>query len=404
MQRMQEQAENNKSNTRFITLKITLAILLLVFISIYVMLNTQLGAKFASARISQLSGGNITFSEVNGHLIDQFSIDELQVKTLDSQIIARRIEIKWQWRSLLTGKLLVDSVKISSLKIASIPSSKKTELPKSLELPFPVVVKEISIGRLGIHTLEIGKKPVISEKPDMYFSSITGNFSSIKKEQQLQIGLTSEWGKLSAASHMENIYPYALNGNFSYQGIENKSVPEVNANGQFSGSLQNLILNATISSREKKTIHGEINLKLKPFETQMFESAKIELTQFNPSSVHQNAPNATLDVLIDLKDQHKSSDQLSLNGNIAVLNTSPVAIDKNGLPFVSASTNVVLNDREVNLNKIKIKLVEGILDGDLSFQFKNQQVEKLKSLLTVSNVNLKNIDTRLRVDKNKWKN
>jgi hypothetical protein len=332
------QNKNNNLKMRFIKLKITISIFLFVLICIYGVFNTQLGTQFVLQSVSQISGGTLTFTGVNGHLIDQFSIDELQIKNSESHIVARRIEIHWQWSRLIKGELLVNSMKISSLKIASIQNTQSVKLPKNLALPFPVNLQEISIGRLALHSLVKGQTPEISEKPNHYFSSIAGSYSSTEKEQKIQAGLTSEWGKITVSSNLGNTFPYLLKGNFLYQGVESKNVPELKGNGQFTGELQDFSVSSSISSSSNKTMNSTILLRLKPFEKQILTLAKIHLTQFNPSSIHKEAPNAALDIFINLVDQHK--DQFLLGGQIDISNSQPKSLDKNGLQFTSISTIV----------------------------------------------------------------
>lgn len=407
-----EEVTQNKKR-RFGLLTILSLFFVLGVASLTWILKTQTGAQLILHGLSSVSAGQLHIQGVEGNLSSQLHIDEFKLSNAQSNIVAKNIQLDWQLFALLSRELKINSLEISSLRISSAPSNTKLVLPKNLQLPLQVQVKKIAIGKIFINTLDPSQVNKVGTS-QVYLSNFLASYTGNDAQHIVKGGVNSDWGKVNLDAEIANQAPFTVKGNFTYKNDNrtrlktqmNSSIPEVLVRGKITGNAGNIKIHAIAapvnsSLMNDKSMQGDLTLDIKPFNSQMLHGAKILLKNFNPSSLHQNAPNALLNVDINVRNnvennlKNKDTSELLLSGKIDVQNAIPLSIDKNGLPFSSIVSTIALSEKHIELSQAKVLLGSGSIIGNIAVHWQGSQLQKLNSSLALSDINLLSLDSRL---------
>lgn len=131
-----------------------LALFFIVLISTLVFLcTTTLGLSITIKTVSYFLPGNLVVTELEGHLINQFSFKTLAYENPDFKIIGHQLTIHWRlqdliFKQLLIKKLIAEELTITRKKTASNASSKiKLSFPS---LPINLILEKAEINALNL--------------------------------------------------------------------------------------------------------------------------------------------------------------------------------------------------------------------------------------------------------------
>ena len=390
---------------------IGLGVLIVIFVlALFFVVQTQVGSRFFLNSVERLSGGRVAFGEVNGRLADQLRIDEVAYQDAQQKIRISGLNVEWKAWTLLLGRVDITSVSISTLRIASVPSKNELTMPLSLRLPARIVIRQAAIGRLVLTELGADGQEV---KP-LELKAIIGSLDSSDLVHQLTAQVDSAWGGLHLKGQVQTNTPFQVQGEFTYRGQPNQDLPKVLIQGNLSGSLQDLRMQAQSVAKTKDGVianpeqqaSADMQLHLAPFSGTPLRSARLKIIDLNPQWINQHAPSAMLDIDLDLQPPKVQVpakimptpvvQTTVLNGEIRIRNRAPQTIDKQGLPLKSFTSALEWQADQLTLRKTVIELLSGTVAVESKLQFRPAQLPLLDASLILKDINLAQIDSRLR--------
>lgn len=433
-----------------------LGILLVMLLGMTWIFLSNSGSRFLFQTVQNGSGGRLQFNQIDGRLADQFSIDEVTYNDAQHKIVLSGLQLNWRPWALLSGSLEIVSLSASTVRIASVPSETPAVLPTSLQLPLDINVQHLALGRLILSQLSLSKSDAnAQEGAPQIFTGIVAQARANSLEHQASLQFNSDWGGVRLQAKTQTSRPFAINGDFVYSGHPNQNLPQVLLQGDLSGSLQDLLVQAKsvqktkegLLADPKQQVNADLQLKLSPFATHPLQAVKLNVQKLNPQWINQAAPNAMLDIALDLqpalptplpplasenkkksaKSEIKNRSQISskitskvepqkslkakeqkmestvdvktpwsLTGQIAVRNSLVQTIDQHGLPLKSFESKIRWQEQQLNLTKTKIELFGGSLQADTKVQFRSAMLPLIDAKLTLKDLDLARLDSRLR--------
>ncbi|MDO9191638.1 MAG: hypothetical protein Q7U12_01950, partial [Undibacterium sp.] len=353
-------------------------VLVLLILTLAWVIGTETGTQSAINVTQAMSGGALKLNGVSGKFADVVNIDELSYQGNKSKLLASGIKLVWQPLSLLNGQLVIDTLDVSSLRLASIADPTPAQLPADLRLPVTISIKHAALGKLSLATLQKDG----SELPVLQLSAMTAQLDSTQSLHVLKGALTSPWGRLQLQGQLASSKPFALQSTFSYHGQANKAIPSMGVSGSLHGSLEKLRISAEamsdndnvntaqVASKKNPRLKGGFNALVMAFSTQPLREFEANIEGLNPADFNVGAPQANLQVRANLKTQ-ATSDPASVNktpikkatragnvlaGNIQIENLQHGRIDQNALPILSLRSGVQWSDTLIFLKDMHVQL------------------------------------------------
>ena len=113
-------------------------------------LNTVPGLRVAVSIAERLAGGVLTVQGLDGKLSGPFEIANLHFESATQRIDATDISFNWQSRAIFSRKVIIDSLRIARLTIATKPSNELAKIPTNLTLPAPFEITSLHIDHLQV--------------------------------------------------------------------------------------------------------------------------------------------------------------------------------------------------------------------------------------------------------------
>ncbi|WP_395011281.1 translocation/assembly module TamB domain-containing protein [Undibacterium sp.] len=397
-----------KRPKRKLLLSFGVVILVCVLMLVWIM-QTQVGSRFFLQSLgNNLSGGRISVGEVHGRLADQLQIDEIVYRDAQEKISLSGVQLIWQPWSLIRGHVDISVLTISTLRVASVPTNKVASMPANLQLPVPTTIKQVAIGRIVLSELS----PDGQELKPIELKSIVGSLKLSGSEHQITVKLDSAWGGVHLQSQTQTSRPFQTTGEFTYQGQVKEDLPKVLIQGSLSGSLQDLLVQATsvaksrdgILADPKQLVSADMQVRLAPFSSDPLRAIALKVSKLNPQWIHQQAPSAMLEIDVNLQPGAspatlKNAEKLAgtgLSGDIRIRNSAPQTLDKHGLPFKSLESKIDWQGELLTLGKTKIELLAGSILADSKLQFRKAKLPLMDARLSLKELNLAQLDSRLR--------
>lgn len=465
---------------------LSLFLLLIALISAWI-LRTNSGTRFLLQTVQSLSGGQVRFSGIEGRLLDQLHIDELTYQSATQHVNLSGLDLEWSPSALLRQQLAVTSLKISTLRLASVPDNQPLVLPQNLQLPLAVDIQQLAIGRLSLAQLQ-SKKTIENislekaateqtsnqqEQITLSLNAISGSIRSTQALHQMVLNLQSEWGGLALKGEVQTNKPYRLNADVAYTGQARTALPAISLQGKLSGDLQVLRLQAhspvsasspTLISAVSKNetpknfakngaqdASAVVDVSVAPFAKMPLLAAKVQVEHLDPRWLSAAAPQAMLSLNIDLRaapdpsvpsvpslttdtpasiavanqSLHSSLDKktaqkksahsfasattsltgsakqpepptINLVGQIQLKNSAPQTWDKQGIPVRTLRAQLHWRDQQLVLTNNLLEVGNGKLEGNANLHFANGTLPQFDAKLLLSDINLAQIDSRLR--------
>ncbi|HPU51721.1 MAG TPA: translocation/assembly module TamB domain-containing protein [Burkholderiaceae bacterium] len=156
---------------------------------------------YAIGRAVQATGGRLSVENPRGTLLQGARVDRLQwtdPKGMHADL--RDLQLQWRWRSLLRGRLVLDSVNARELTLTLGASDGPTVLPTSLALPVPLDVRSLKLARLRIEAP--GSDPLVFTGIELRADYAPGR---IRVER---LSLSSPWGDATLQGSLADAPPF----------------------------------------------------------------------------------------------------------------------------------------------------------------------------------------------------
>ncbi len=345
----------------------------------YWILNSTSGLQWLSASVNRISSGAIRFEGVQGKF-NTIHVKNAIFTNNDLQLVIHNLELNWQPKQLLSGKLFVNHVSANSITFYSFSSDQPdthSDLPEDLQLPIAVAIQNLTVSNLSYHSDN-------EDTPNFAAKDLALQLKSNGQHHRLiSFDMHTELGSVNASAEFDGHHPFNLAAQI---GLDNPGHwGELKTT--LSGSLErlNISLNANGTG-----ITGDINTQLQPYATSPIKALNISLDYFNPAIIFSDLPNTNFSVFADLnKDSVKK-----LIGEMTVINHSVAPLNNNnGLPPSTFTTQAQLHANSLQFNDISLHFPNnGVISGYAYWDLKDKSglID-----LNVSNLNPLVIDSRL---------
>ncbi|MBP8309731.1 MAG: hypothetical protein KAY46_20815, partial [Burkholderiaceae bacterium] len=156
---------------------------------------------YALDRAVQASGGRLEIDNPRGTLLQGARIDRLQWRDPQGlQADLRDLRLRWRWRDLLHGRLVLSRVSAADLRLTLAASDAPAVLPASLALPLPVAVRALRLGRLHIEAP--GAQPLELSAIELRADYEPGR---VRVER---LSLSSPWGDATLQGSVADAAPF----------------------------------------------------------------------------------------------------------------------------------------------------------------------------------------------------
>lgn len=366
---------------------------------------TQAGTRSLFKMVQAASGGDLIISGVSGRLVDTFQIDELSYQSKKIKLGASGLALSWHPRALFSGKVEVDSLEIVSLRIATPVDPAPAQLPADLLLPVQLSLKHVALGRLTLATLQTNGAPL----PVLELNALSAELTSNRVQHQIRMDLSSPWGRMHLQGRIASTRPFALQGEFAYQGQVNPAVPNMGLRGDLHGSLDAIAIEAKAISEPAKAspalrLQGGFSALVSVFSPQILRSLQANLSGLNPADFYAGAVQADLQIQADLQagKRQKGSSQSDLTGHLYIKNALAGRIDQQHLPLLSLRSDLDYSDTLLALKSTQIQLTgNGRVQGAATIKMPKSGLPLpiVSSRFVLSGVDLRQLDRRLQTSK-----
>jgi translocation and assembly module TamB len=318
------------------------------------LLATESGFRVACRALEQLAGGQLTLSEPAGSLKDSLSLQSVRWRDATLDVELQDLQFDWRPAELLQRRLSVSRLAATSLRLASVPSDEPPVVPASLRLPLAVDIEQLQLGSiaLGDHAdPEAEAAPVVEGLALRLASDGALHRVSELSARVSGFALTAE---LSLAADK----PYALAAKARIEGEAGGRPLAFDLLAE--GPLEELTLRGSgqpLDARAGESFAGEVSARLKPFLPQPLVEVVARLSGVDPAAWSKGAPQAALDLGVDLRPLAESPDVLG--GRLTLRNRRPGAADQQSLPVESLQTGLRLSGDELQLADLDLRLSGG---------------------------------------------
>lgn len=344
--------------------------MLLALVGVAWLFASEAGLRLACQMVERLAAGQLSIVAPAGALGGSFSLPSVhwRSETLDVQVLD--LQLDWRPAELLHGRLAVSRIAAASLRLANVASSEPLRLPDSLRLPLAIEVDQLAVGRIevGDHAYPEGKAVPIAEALAARLSS-DGMLHRLPELQARVAGLTVA-GEASLAAER----PFALQAKAGIEGeaagrqlafdlaaegrleefvVLGNARPLAARSGQEGGKGGGKDVGKDVG----KDFAGELSARISPFASQPVREAVVSLSAIDPAAWIAGAPQAALDLRVDL--QPLGDAGTDLGGRLRVVNRLPGAIDRQRVPLDSLVAGLRLSAGDLRLDDLDARLSGG---------------------------------------------
>ncbi|WP_213537289.1 translocation/assembly module TamB domain-containing protein [Nitrosospira sp. NRS527] len=344
------------------------------------------GLKSLASVVSHISGGNLSFEELDGALSGSIRARTIRFVSDDLLVIARDVQLNWQPSELRSGHVTITALSAKEVEIVSLPSSQPKSLPASLELPFSLSLHKLDIGTLRVMNEEGGR-------PVFVAAELTAGLESNGRRHRLS-GLRTnlEFGRLIGSGQLDGIRPFDLHAEAELAELANSDFPALQTTGSrisaiIKGNLERLDMTAKGSGAG---LTGQGEAQLQPYGPVFIAGLSLSVSGLDPHVFSAGAPTASLTVQANLHEVVAGQ----LEGSVSVENSAPKTLDQGGLPMLQARAQPIVSAELLQFNDLMLVASGGgTVSGSLAWQLEEATGS---ADLIISRVDPAKLDTRLR--------
>ncbi|MBA4143041.1 MAG: translocation/assembly module TamB domain-containing protein [Nitrosospira sp.] len=345
--------------------------------------NSTSGLRWLGSAVSALSSGTIEPEGLQGTLSGPIRASSFRFASGDMLLVARDVHLRWQPGSLLSGRLDVIELTAGDVEIVS-PSSDEESPPDNLELPLPLLVRRLEIGVLRVLQEE-------GAKPRFAATDLAAKIESDGRTHRLaDLGVSLEFGRLTADGRIEGIRPFVLSADTELTGLaisDDPGAPRARVSAVFSGILEQVDVRVE-GSGAGLTGNGEA--RLRPYAPLKIAELRIAANGLDPHVFSPRAPQANLALQADLRENGAGQ----LEGSLVGHNRAPQPVDQGGLPLLEVRAHPVLSAELIRLDDLRLVMAGGgMITGNVTW---SQELETASADLQVTRIDPVRVDTRLR--------
>lgn len=304
--------------------------------------------RFLLRQAENLSGGKLAIVGVHGALLGPLRIEQLRLEGEEKRFELRELRLDWSPRELWQRHLRIDQLELRELRVIELkPSAEPMRPPESLRLPFSLGLPRARLDLLVIKTA--GR--------EWRFDEIEFGLDKPADTYRLDLrALTTPWGRALGQVRLAESAPFRLAGEARFRHASG----ELTARAGDQLDRFELTADAALAGGR-----GQAELWLTPFASRPLESARISAEQIDPARWDKTLPQASLNLLAELRGQEGDKFGGKFGGNLTLRNTLPGTWDKIRLPFREVTAQIDGNVEAVTLRTLRLDLDRaGKFSGD----------------------------------------
>jgi len=198
---------------------------------------TNPGAKVLAQFIEQLSQGQLQIHGVEGSLVHDLQIEELNWTDGETSVRIQRLNADIELSSLLKKTIAARQMKAASLDVSYLSeASSSSGLPTDLRLPVELQFPWVSLGQLRVFSVEKNKATTLITQ----LRALQGGLSTSADHYDAKMQFQSDFGVLNAKMQLSNKAPFIVAGKMAYDGQAQKESPAIHLDADVSGFLNDL--------------------------------------------------------------------------------------------------------------------------------------------------------------------
>ena len=306
------------------------ALLLVTFVvivaAVFYLIKTVDGQRTLFGAVQAWSNGIVTVVEPAGDIRNNFSAKEVQIALPSSRVLIRDLSYSLADYDLQPPRFHFDRLSAAEIDVSTRPTEPNVP-PKSLELPFAVVIDALTIGKLSVHpeTAEAAKTTVITE---ISGAIVLGAKAHLVKLANATIDTLRIVGDATLAPQA----PLALKANVAARQETKGDAAGIpwTASLTADGPLENFGVTVTARAADQSL---DATARVQPFAVMPLSELAARFDRFDLGKLVPNAPATTLTGKVEIalvKD-------LPMRIVVEATNATPGPLDRKLLP-VSALT------------------------------------------------------------------
>jgi translocation and assembly module TamB len=342
---------------------------------------TSSGA-YASFRLLDLmTKGRVQAKDIRGSFMHQLQISQLTITTPEEKITINDLRLNWRLSALVHRLLHVDRLHIGTLVIQTSWQTSRPlrRLPSSLQLPFDVILDRCDIDRLSVQPAHQDLATIKDLELGWRFEKMV-HILRLQTAQMTQYSDIHTDSHLKAYLHLQASAPFAIRSDIQLQGIKNGW--HLEATGNLSGTLNDIAAHMVMRLGQPNTqtqLYAQVQLQ--PFSSQLISAGELKAEQVDLSKINPDWPTTQITLHAAITKKEK--------GIFSIHNALDGTWDKSRLPVKEVSGYWSFQDDEMILENFHIN--HDNLTGSMKIRR-----DECKIFLKVKNLNLRNIDSRLR--------
>ena len=164
-----------------------------------------------------------------------------------------------------------------------------------------------------------------------------------------------DFGALTASGEIEGTKPFGLSARMELEGLAVPSAPQAQQSrlsGVVVGSLAQLEIRA---SGEGGGLTGEARAQLRPYDPLKVARLSMAVNGLDPHVFSPAAPEATLDLQADLRENAAGQ----LEGRLTGKNRASKPLDRGGLPLIGMEADTLISPELLQLDELMLALPNG---------------------------------------------
>lgn len=362
---------------------------------------TTPGSGWALRTGIELAGATSSIEGLQGTLADGLSFERLHVDHPSADVDIEGLRVAIDWRALLAGRVHVPTLYARRVRLDLAPSDTPSEPLATLRLPVTVDIDKVAIDALDI--LQAGARIPVE------LSDIDVKLALGDQEHRVQVSRLHAKGPQAEATLRGQVRigvdaPFATELAFDVEGRQDAR--HFTLRSEAAGSLARLPFSLEGSGGGVEVAaHGDLAL----LEGFPLRALRLKLAGIDPAAWVPDAPHADLGLTADLTvgappaasgDAAQGAGSPWLRGPFALVNATPGAVDKGGIPVVRLAGELALpidTLGTVDINALEVGLPGGgRLTGTLAWQQATQAgdtVGKLQGALTATEIDASRLYT-----------
>lgn len=291
---------------------------------------------------------------VSGSLAQGGRIAQLEAQFGTTAISAEQLQLQWQAKTLLQGKLHIQKIAAQQLHIRILPQDKPSPAspaPRSLALPLSVQVDSLELGELALF---LDPK---NAQASWQAKNIAGHYQYQNRQHRAAITtLQAYQGQYQAQLQLDGQSPFALHAQAS-ANLPLPAMPDAPpllAQLQATGNL--LDIRAKLDAHSQASASSaHLQARIQPWGKLLLQELQGELVQLDLSVFAPQLPStqisgSLLPQLAGLSTAENAGDTLSID----LRNTASAPWDEGGLPISRVQGQLIWQNEQLRVPKLTL--------------------------------------------------